>query len=314
MPERIPVVIDTDNSLGMPDSEVDDAFAIAAAVATEQLELLCLTTVHGNAGLTETTHATRDLLHRLGRDDITVAAGSGRPLVRALRKSIPDAPDDDAALDALSAAIRSRPGEIIVITLGPLTNLAKLFTREPDLAGLVGEIVGMGGTYLRTTGRLDLPGEFNMWLDPEAAAAVFASGAPIRMVGLDVTEQVRLTQEDAAALIAAGGVAAHLGDHAAQWISAVARRRPADPRAQTSCGMHDAMAIAAVAHPDFFEWRHARLEVETSSDLTRGVVVADLRLTADPPAPNARIAVDVRETAAIDWLLQTLQPLSSGGA
>lgn len=314
MPARIPVVIDTDNSLGVAGSEIDDAFAITAAIANDRLEVRCITTVHGNAGRDDTTRATRDLLHRLGREDIVVAPGSGRPLVRGLRDGIPHSPDDDAALDALSAAIRSRPGDVVVIALGPLTNLARLMVREPDLAELVREIVGMGGTYLHSTGRIDLPGEFNIWLDPDAAATVFSSGAPIRMVGLDVTEHVRLTSDDAAAMSAMGGVVAHLGVHAAQWISAVAQRRPNDPRAQASCAMHDAMAVAAVIHPELFEWSNARLEVETSSDLTRGVIIADLGLTSDPPVPNARIAVDVQETAAIAWLHETLQPLNSGEA
>lgn len=301
MPARIPVVIDTDNSLGLPGSEVDDAFAIAAALQADVMDVLAVTTVHGNAGLAETTRATRELLSALG-SDLVVASGSGRPLVREPRGGIPPEEGSDDALDEMSAAIRARPGQVVVLALGPMTNLARLFAREPDLAGLVREIVGMGGSYLRTTGRLDLPGEFNVWTDPDAMAAVLRAGVAVRMVGLDVTEDVRLGVADASALAGAGGVSALLGAHAREWISAVACRRPGDPRAQGSCAMHDAMAVAAVVNPRLFEWRDARLEVETSSDLTRGVVVADLGLTVSPPEPNARIAVSVRADDALDWL------------
>lgn len=308
MDSRIPVVIDTDNSLGISGAEIDDAFALAAALAVPSLQVLAVTTVHGNAGIREVTTATRMLLRDLGHPELRVERGAGRPLRRPLRDGVEDdgTDDGDAALDALASAVRGRPGEVAIIALGPLTNVARLLIRDPGIAGLVKEIVAMGGVFSGTTGRLDLPGEFNVWVDPDAAAVLLASGAPLRMVGLDVTEQVRLTSEVAAALAAEGGVVARLGRHAQEWISLVARRRPHDPRAQGSCAMHDAMAVAAVVRPELMQWREARLEVETASDLTRGVIVADLGLTARPPAPNARVALDVRAGESIRWLTALL--------
>jgi purine nucleosidase len=305
---RIPVVIDTDNSFGISGAEVDDAFALAAALALPALDVLAVTTVHGNAGIDDVTAATRMLMRDLGRPEMRVEQGAGRPLRRPLRDRIPDTAHDDgdAALDALASAVRSRPGEVVVIALGPLTNIARLLTREPDIAGMVKEIVAMGGVFSGTTGRLDLPGEFNIWVDPDAAAVVLASGAPLRMVGLDVTERVRLTSDMARALAAEDGVIGRLGRHALEWISVVGHRRPHDPRAQGSCAMHDAMAVAAVVRPDLMDWHDARLEVETESDLTRGVIVADLGLTARPPTPNARIALDIRAEEGIRWLSDLL--------
>ncbi|MGO1849970.1 nucleoside hydrolase [Microbacterium sp.] len=301
MSARIPVVIDTDNSLGVPGSEVDDAFAIAAAFGAEEIDVLAVTAVHGNAGLAETARATRELVKAFGSEAV-VAEGSARPLVVEPSGDVPPQADSDDALDEMSATIRARPGQVVILALGPMTNLARLFAREPDLVKLVREVVGMGGSYLRTTGRLDLPGEFNVWTDPDATAAVFRSGAAIRMVGLDVTEEVRLTLADATALAGTNGVRAHLGAQTIEWISAVALRRPGDSRAQASCAMHDAMAVAALVKPELFDWRDACLEVETTSELTRGVVVADLGLSASSPAPNARIAVGVREREALAWL------------
>ncbi|WP_298862561.1 nucleoside hydrolase [uncultured Microbacterium sp.] len=309
---RIPVVIDTDNSFGISGAEVDDAFALAAALALPALDVLAVTTVHGNAGIGDVTTATRMLMRDLGRPELRVERGAGRPLRRPLRVRIPDGADDGAdddggaALDALASAVRSRPGEVVIIALGPLTNIARLLTREPDIAGMVKEIVAMGGVFSGTTGRLDLPGEFNIWVDPDAAAVVLGSGAPLRMVGLDVTERVRLTSDMARALAAEDGVIGRLGRHALEWISVVGHRRPHDPRAQGSCAMHDAMAVAAVVRPDLMDWHDARLEVETQSDLTRGVIVADLGLTARPPAPNARIALDIRAGEGIRWLSDLL--------
>jgi purine nucleosidase len=302
-----PIVIDTDNSLGELGSEVDDAFALGAALGESALEVMAVTTVFGNTDVASATALTRELLDGLGAVDLPVHRGAARPVRRPLRAGLPDSADSSDAVSALARLARQRPGELVLVAIGPLTNVARLLENEPDAARQLREIVVMGGAYLRTTGRADLPGEFNFWNDPDAVATVFASGVPLRLVGLDVTEQVRLNRAEAAELEARGGPLGRLGRYATRWIEATAARRPGDPLAATGCAMHDALAVAAVVHPELFDWAPAQVRIETESELTRAVVVADLLLRADPPHPNARIAVGVRADDAKNWLNTSLR-------
>jgi len=313
---RIPVVVDTDNSLGELGSEVDDAFALCAALGEPGLDVVAATTVFGNTDLVTATRLTRELLDGLGAGDVPVHAGSAAPLRRPARAgTAPDAADasrEGDATAALGRLIRDRPDELVIVAIGPLTNIARLVADDPDAASAVREVVVMGGSYLRTTGRSDLPGEFNFWNDPDAVAAVLRAGVPLRLVGLDVTEQVRLTRAEAQQLEAEGGPLGRLGSYALAWIDATARRRPRDPLAADSCAMHDALALAAVVHPELFDWVSAHVLVETESEVTRGVVVADLGTRVDPPPPNAQIAVGVRVDAVKNWLASSLHRAADG--
>lgn len=303
----IPIVIDTDNSLGELGSEVDDAFALAAAVGDPAVDLLGVTTVFGNTDAVSVADLTRDLFDGLGLPDMPIHTGAAHPMKRALRSVIRDVPDSADAVEALSTYIAERPGELVLIAIGPLTNVARLIRARPDAARQLREIVVMGGSFLRTTWRGDFPGEFNFWNDPDAVATVLESGVPLRLLGLDVTEQVRLTHADAEALTALDGPLGRLGGFATPWIEATAARRPRDPIAAQSCAMHDPLAVAAVGHPGMFEWVDAHVRIETESELTRGVIVADLLMRRDPPAANARIAVGVRTEEAKQWLNSSLR-------
>jgi purine nucleosidase len=165
---------------------------------------------------------------------------------------------------------------------------------EPSLAQAVREIVVMGGVYLGHTNVGWMPGEFNFWSDPGAAAVVLASGAPLRLVGLDVTRQVRLTRDDAARLAAEGGEFARLAArHTDAWITFQEQHKPREELEHGSCALHDPLAVAVVGRPELVTWRDAHVQVEASSPVTRGVAVADLLMWADPPEPNCRIAVAV---------------------
>lgn len=306
-----PVVIDTDNSLGELSSEVDDAFALSAALGEPRLLPVGVTTVFGNTDVKSATRLTRELLDGLGAPELPLHPGAARPVRRPPRDGFPSAPDSPDAVASFARLARAHPGELVLVAIGPLTNVARFVESEPDAAQLLREIVVMGGTYTRTTRRSDYPGEFNFWHDPDAAATVFAAGIPLRLIGLDVTEQVRLSRSDAAALAALGGPLERLGRYATAWIDATAARRPRDPIAAESCAMHDALALAAVAHPELFEWANASVHIETESELTRGVVVADFLTRANAPHPNARIAVDVRVDDAKNWLMASLRQASA---
>jgi purine nucleosidase len=188
----------------------------------------------------------------------------------------------------------AEPGELTIVAIGPLTNLALALQLEPRLAESVQDVVVMGGVYLGQTNVASMPGEFNFWSDPHAASLVMQSGCPLRLVGLDVTRKVRLHREDVPRLSAGGGAFASRAAEATEaWIDFQERVKPDEPLEHGSCALHDPLAMAVVTRPDLVTWRPARVEVERDSPLTRGVAIADLLMWEHPPAPNAQVAVDV---------------------
>jgi purine nucleosidase len=167
----------------------------------------------------------------------------------------------------------------------------------------------MAGVYFQHTNRAAMPGEFNVWVDPEAAAVVLASGAPLRLVGLDVTTQVRLTREHAATMAASGSAFGRFAGACAEgWIDHQAAELPGETREHDSCALHDPLAVAAVTRPDLLTWRRARVQVERG-DVARGVTVADLLATADPPPANCEIAVAVDVEAFMALFLERVGAL-----
>jgi purine nucleosidase len=156
-----------------------------------------------------------------------------------------------------------------------------------------------------------MPGEFNFWVDPDAAAVVVDSGAPLRLVGLDVTRQVRLDRADAARMRESErAFATFAADCTDQWIDHLERTTPGDDWDRGSCALHDPLAVAAVARPDLLTWRSACVSVERHSARTRGMAVTDLLGTDDPPEANCRIAVEVDADGFRDYFLERIGSLS----
>lgn len=316
------VLLDTDLAMGTPGSDIDDGFALALAVADPEISLELVTTVNGNTDVDTATRLTLQLLDRLGADTVPVARGATAPLLRTTPRS-PDGaevvlpPGADPSGRQVSHAARhlvervmAEPGRLTVVAIGPLTNVALALALEPRLADAVAEIVVMGGVYLGHTNVAAMPGEFNFWVDPDAAALVLDSGAPLRLVGLDVTRRVRLDRADVARLRRTGrDFAAFAADCTDEWIDHLERTSPADDWDRGSCALHDPLAVAVVARPDLVTWRRAHVSVERDSDRTRGVAVTDLLGSDDPPEANCSIAVGVDAEAFRAYFLDRIGTL-----
>jgi purine nucleosidase len=315
------IILDTDVAMGAPGSDIDDGFAIALAVYQPDQSLELVTTVNGNTDVETSTLLAIDLLDRLGRSDIPVVKGAATPLLRPVhnhpaRERVAGVrerlagrtPSPGRAATAIVDLVMANPGEITLVAIGPLTNVAVALALEPALSSAVKEIVVMGGVFLRTTAVLAMPGEFNIWIDPEAAAIVLNSGAPLRFIGLDVTLQVELMRSDAARLRATGRpFASYAGECTYAWIDYLGVAYPG--RGFSGAPMHDPLAVAVVSRPQLVTWQPARVEVEICSEITRGVTVADLLASRHPPTPNCLVATEVDSAGFVSFFLDHLYSL-----
>lgn len=300
----IRIILDTDLAMGAPGSDIDDGFALALAHADPDIQIDLVTTVNGNTDVETATLLGLELAERLGATSIPIVKGASAPLLRPDRARKAPAeiqaryghrsPQPGHAAEKIVELVMANPGEITVVAIGPLTNIAVALSLEPGFAAAVKEIVIMGGIFLGQTNKAEMPGEFNVWMDPEAASAVLHSGAPLRWVGLDVTMRVRLTREDAEAMSAgSGSFARFAGEYTTAWIDFLAAANPGDTSQADSCAMHDPLAVAVLTRPDLVTWRDAHVDIVTGDGIARGVMIADLLTSNRPPTANCRIAVDV---------------------
>jgi inosine-uridine nucleoside N-ribohydrolase len=276
----------------------DDAIALLLALASPEVELLGVTTVHGNQTLDKTTANALRVLELADRTDVPVAAGEDRPLERELVVAahvhgesgldgpvLPEPttrPVDQHAVDFL--AERIVPGTVLVPT-GPLTNVALLLERHPEAAANLEEIVLMGGAIAE--GNMTPAAEFNIWADPEAAQRVFHSGLSVTMVGLEVTHRALLTSDHAEALRATGRIGAFVAD-----LVEFFKRYHQETYGWDGAPIHDAVAVAEVIRPGLVTTRLRNVEIETVSELCRGRTVVDLWNRTDRKA-NVRVGVGI---------------------
>lgn len=303
-----PIVIDCDPGH-------DDAIAILLALASSEVELRAVTTVAGNQTLDKTTRNALVVLELAGRTDIPVAAGADAPLRRPLRTAAhvhgetgldgPVLPEPSArsldvhAADLLAETIE--PGVVLVPT-GPLTNVALLLERHPDVRDRLDAIVWMGGAI--GEGNVTPAAEFNAFVDPEAAAAVLASGIPVTMIGLDVTHKALFTRGHAERLRGAGRAGRFVAE-----LSDFFQRFHERSYGFDGSPIHDALAVAHVIDPTLVTTRRANVEVETASQLCDGRTVVDLRGVTGRPA-NAEVGVDVDAERFLELLCSRIATLA----
>lgn len=309
----VPVFIDTDCSFGGAGHEVDDAFALACAHVDDRIDIVGVSAVHGNAALDTVIERTTRVLARLGCA-VDPVAGADVPAAREPRAGFPASTRSQTAVDVIADAALARPGEVTLIALGPLTTVAQLIHDRPEGAAALRDVVLMGGNYTEVSGRHDMPGEFNIWLDPEAADVVFTAGLPLRAVGLDVTRRVRLSRAVTTEwAVSDQPLLAEFGRTCTAWIDAIGARRTAGSPDRDSCALHDALAVAAVVDPGLFTWRDAAVRV-ASDDVTRGVTVADFGVVPAAPPPTCRVAVDIDAPRALEWITDRLHRACGAGS
>jgi inosine-uridine nucleoside N-ribohydrolase len=302
-----PIVIDCDPGH-------DDAIAILLALASPELELRGITTVAGNQTLDKTTRNALKVLELADRADVPVAAGADAPLRRALRTAAnvhgesgldgPDLPEPTTrtveahAADALADWLE--PGVVLVPT-GPLTNVALLLDRHPDVRGRLERIVWMGGAIAE--GNVTPAAEFNAFVDPEAARVVFESGIPVTMIGLDVTHKALFGREHAERLRPTGKAGRAVAELADFFLEFHRRRYAFD-----GAPIHDAMAVAHVLDPTLVETVHCNISVETRSEHCDGRTVVD-RWNVTDLARNAEAGIDVDAERFLELLVERIAAL-----
>jgi inosine-uridine nucleoside N-ribohydrolase len=339
------VIIDTDPG-------VDDALALLLAMRSPELTIEAITPVAGNVPLELTLPNALRMVEIAGRTDIPVAAGAKAPLVRRLVTAAyahgenglggavfpePKAkPVNQPAAELIRQIVRRFPGEVTLLTIGPLTNIASALNTDPELASMVRALVMMGGSL--SGGNITPAAEFNIYVDPEAARIVFQSGIPITMVGLDVTRKTSLTEDHLRQLQAGQNPVSQ----AAATIARNAIEHNRERGFVVGPNMHDSLAIAGFIDPSLLTVKEYYVDVETAGELTAGETLGyspnagDLRrrpgletnaaamnmpirgsaptlastrtspVVRDKFVPNANVAVDVDSARFFDLLIGRL--------
>jgi purine nucleosidase/pyrimidine-specific ribonucleoside hydrolase len=303
-----PIIIDCDPGH-------DDAIALLLALASPELELLAVTTTYGNQTLEKTTANAIRVLELTGRADVPVAAGAERPLVRELAvaahvhgdsgldgPALPPPAIEPISGDAVSfiaGIVGSSTRPVTLVPTGPLTNIARYL----DTYGGTGieRIVLMGGSIAE--GNVTPAAEFNVWADPEAARAVFASGLDVTMIGLDVTHRAVTTPALQQRLREQGTIGSFVADLVDFF--AVYHRQT---YGWEGAPIHDAVAVAHVIDPTLVTTVDRNVEVECESELCRGRTVVDLWNRTHRPR-NAHVGVELDAGRFFDLLVERIRVL-----
>jgi purine nucleosidase len=327
------VIIDTDPG-------VDDAFALMLALRSPELKVEAVTAVAGNLPLEITLPNALRLVEICDRSDIPVASGAAAPLIRRQVTAaeahgenglggveLPEAkitPVKEHAADLICRIVNQNPGEITLIGLGPLTNIALALRADPTLAKAVKSIVLMGGSL--SGGNVTPAAEFNFYVDPEAASIVFNSGVPITMVGLDVTRKVELTEPYILQLEAGKNKPSQAAARIARAIMATYQKN-----GQTGGPhLHDPLAVSALIRPNILTFENYQVKIETDGTITAGESVGWKRGPINYAAalenigsssiksdeaftPNTKVAVDVRPEEFFHLLIERITSNASNG-
>lgn len=308
-----PLIIDTDPG-------VDDAFALALAAASPEVELIGVTTVFGNVSLENTTRNALRLLALLSRDDVPVGVGAARPLVHphphlssahgsdglsGYADTLPEpsrGPDGRDAVTLMRDLLERADRPVTIVPIGPLTNVALLLAAHPGLKPKIGRLVVMGGGV--NGGNVTAAAEFNVWSDPEAARRVLVEeDVPTTLVPMDLTRRCAVSAEWLDALAKTSGVASTLVGLTPDYLATYRRFLGWDGMA-----VHDAVAVAEAVSPGLLTATPFPVDVDCSYGPNRGALVVDQRLEVDAPK-TLDIALDADLDGLRGYLFERLAKL-----
>ncbi|WP_194205450.1 pyrimidine-specific ribonucleoside hydrolase RihA [Superficieibacter sp. 1612_C1] len=306
---RHPIIIDCDPGH-------DDAIAIVLALASPELEVKAITSSAGNQTPDKTLRNVLRMLTLAGRQDIPVAGGAARPLMRDLiiadnvhgesgldGPTLPEpafTPQDCTAVELMAKVLRESETPVTLVATGPQTNVALLLNGYPQLHHKIDRIVIMGGAM--TLGNWTPAAEFNIYVDPEAAEIVFQSGLPVVMAGLDVTHKAQIHEEDIERFRAIGNPVATV---VAELLDFFLQYHKDEKWGFSGAPLHDPCTIAWLLKPEIFTTIDRWVGVETRGKYTQGMTVVDYYfLTTNKP--NASVMVDIDRKAFIDLLAERL--------
>jgi inosine-uridine nucleoside N-ribohydrolase len=309
MPQKVILDVDTGT---------DDAVALMTAALSPDLELVGATTVNGNTLVQNCTENTLRVFDYIGKSHIPTFQGMSLPLVRGnVQQEIPATGIHGDFLDLPPSRTKAQPqhavdwlietymrsdGDIILVPVGPLTNIAAAIRKEPRILEKIPELVIMGGAH--DHGNSTPSAEFNIWCDPEAAKIVVGCGRPIRMIPLDATHKALVSREDCAAL-------REIGTPAAIATALCTERRISGYDASQpmhrlgAAPVHDALAVCAIIDPTIVTTQHIYVDVETKGELTDGRTVCDFRRRS-LGKPNVHFATDADEPKFVRMLKEIL--------
>ena len=308
---RTKVILDVDTG-------TDDAVALMVAALSPDLELIGATTVNGNTAVENCTDNTLRVFDWIGLPATPVHQGMAQPLVRPIPERNPARRFHGDHLDLpVARSARLRPGhavdwlidtylasdgDVTLVPVGPLTNIATAIRKEPRILERIPEIVMMGGAH--DHGNTTASAEFNVWTDPEAARIVVNAGRPMRMVSLDATHRALVSLDDCRALRALGSPAGEAASRFAELR--IEGYDAAQPMHRAGAApIHDALAVCAVIDPTVITTRYIPVDVETNAELSIGRTVCDFRFRSGKPA-NVNFAVDADEARFVAMLLSIL--------
>ena len=317
------VIIDTDPG-------TDDAMAILLALNSPELKVEALTVVAGNTTAPQGLENALKLVSLAGRPDIPVAPGAQKPLLQKLVTaethapdgladiSLPPArshPDPRFAPDLIIELVHKYPHEVTLVPLGPLTNVALALSKDPSIAGLVKEVVLMGGAI--SGGNVDAVAEFNIHVDPEAAQVVFQGGFPLTMVGLEIGRKALFRRAHLGRLQETHGPQNDFAARVLEYLVTLCETK----YALEGAPLYDPTAMAAVIDRSLITTQFWHVDVELRGEFTRGETVANRqnalnrkvprgdRLVFDgtePLAPNTHVATDIDVERFVNLLIARL--------
>jgi inosine-uridine nucleoside N-ribohydrolase len=269
------VYVDTDVSLGTPGAEIDDGAALIFLLRNKMIDMVAAGSVFGNVSLQDATLNLDRLLSGLDGEHIPRGIGAERPLLAdttwfeswqsAYGETLAWKPRPITCLAAnlIIDTIRTHPGQVSILSLGPMTNLALAARLDPDIVPLTREVIVMGGSF----NHQNPSPEFNVRCDPEAAQIVFSSGWNVHILGLDITRRVHFSRRDFASLSRVNPAVELLQSQAPGWID----RMEEMGWEQDGCALHDAVAAAYLVDDTIFQTQKTNVEIELADPILRGV-------------------------------------------